>query len=115
MGDVPAFCRDLVLSDPVFHRGVAKPRKLLEFGEQQIQLVGNLRCKLVEIAIPRIAVVGGGEEQLRVIVQEHKPHIVDGGYLLGAELASSACSRARSRIAPPGTNLKIRVSSETLP
>src|SRR5262249_41233573 len=36
MGDVPAFCRDLVLGDPVFHGGVAKPRKLLQFGEQQI-------------------------------------------------------------------------------
>src|SRR5262249_1860325 len=86
VGDVPAFCRDLVLSDPVLHRGVAKPWKLLEFGEQQIQLIGNLRCKLVEIAIPRMAVVGGGEEQLCVIVQKHKTHIVDGGYLLRAEV-----------------------------
>src|SRR5262245_13371096 len=94
MGDVPAFCRDLVLSDPVFHRGVAKPRKLLEFGEQQIQLVGNLRCELVEIAVPRIAVVGGGEEQLRVIVQEHKTHIVDGGYLLRAEVGFQGLQQA---------------------
>src|SRR6185436_4208344 len=88
MGDVPVFCRDLVLSDPVFHRRVAKPRKLLEFGEQHIQLVGNLRCKLVEIGVPRIAIVGGGEEQFRVIVQEHKTLIVDGGYLLRAEVGS---------------------------
>src|SRR5262245_44699193 len=94
MGDVPAFCRDLVLSDPVFHRGVSKPRKLFEFGEQQIQLVGNLRCELVEIAVPRIAVVGGGEEQLRVFVQEHKTHIVDSGYLLRAEVGFQRLQQA---------------------
>src|SRR4030095_851910 len=92
--DVPALCGDLVLSDPVLHRGVAKPRKLLEFGEQQIQLVGNLRCELVEIAVPRMAVVGGGEEQLRVIVQEHKTHIVDGGYLLRAEVGFQRLQQA---------------------
>src|SRR5262249_26503619 len=39
MGDVPAFCRDLVLVDPVFHLRAANPRPAFAGGEDDIHLV----------------------------------------------------------------------------
>src|SRR5215831_10240745 len=77
MGDVPAFGRDLVLGDPVFHLWAANPRPAFTRGEEDVHLVGYLRREVIDIGIP-LAVVGSREEQLRVVVQEHETHVVDG-------------------------------------
>src|SRR5262249_22658099 len=77
MGDVPAFGRDLVLDDPVFHLWAANPRPAFASGEDDIHLVGDLRCEVIDIRV-KIAVVGSREEQPRVVVQEHETHVVDG-------------------------------------
>jgi hypothetical protein len=54
-----------------------KSRVPLGIAEQHIQRIGNLRREVVDIGVP-LVVVGGGEEQLGVVVQKHEPHIVDG-------------------------------------
>src|SRR6516165_10570970 len=77
MGHVPAFCCDLVLGDPVFHLRAANPRPAFTWGEEDVHLVGYLRREVIDIGIP-LAVVGSREEQLRVVVQEHETHVVDG-------------------------------------
>ena len=115
MGDVPAFCRDLVLDDPVLHLRAANPWPAFERREDDVHVIGNLRREVVDIGVP-LAVVGGREEKLRVVVQEDEAHVVDGANLRPArKLPSSNRSTARSRLAPPGANGAITVNSETLP
>src|SRR5262245_5062561 len=61
MGDVPAFCCDLMLDDPVLYLGAANPRPALACGEDDIHLVGDLRCEVIDVGVP-LAVVGCREE-----------------------------------------------------
>src|SRR5262249_30509690 len=79
MGDVPSFCRDLVLDNPVFHLWAANPRPAFARGEDDVHLVGDLRCEVIDIRV-KVAVVGSREEQLRVVVQEPETHVVDGAH-----------------------------------
>ena len=48
-----------------------------EIGEYQIHGIGDLRHEVVDISIP-LAIVRGGEEQLRVVIQEDEAHVVEG-------------------------------------
>ena len=115
VGDVPAFCGDLVLDDPVFHLRAVNPRPAFESREDDVHFVGYLRREVVDIGVP-LAVVGGREEKLRVVVQEDEAHVVDGANLVPAlKLPFSNRSTVRSRWAPPGANGAITVNSETLP
>src|SRR4030095_6467562 len=87
IGDVPCVRRDLVLDDPVFHLRAPNPRPPHGIAEQQIHSVGNLRREVVDVRVP-LAIVGGGEEQLRVVLQENEAHVVDRDHPLRAlELA----------------------------
>src|SRR4030095_15909936 len=52
IGDVPARCRNLVTDDPVLHRRAVNPRPSLAIGEQQVQVVGNLRREVVDVGVP---------------------------------------------------------------
>ena len=45
--------------------------------------VGNLRHEVVDVGVP-LAIVGGGEEQPRVVVQEHEAHVVERADRVGA-------------------------------
>src|SRR5215469_285507 len=77
MGDVPTFCRDLMVSDPVFHLGTVNSRPAFPKRKEDVQFVGNFRHEVLNVGVP-LAVVGSGEEQLRVVVQKHETHVVDG-------------------------------------
>src|SRR5262245_5080764 len=77
MGDVPAFCRDLMLGDPVFHLRAVNPRPAFPARKEDVHFVGNLRHEVLDVDVP-VAVIGGGEEQLGVVVQKHETHVVDG-------------------------------------
>src|SRR5262245_27725400 len=76
MCDIPPFRRDLVLDDPVFHLWAAYPRPAFARREDDIHLVGDLRCEVIDVGV-KIAVIGRREEQLRVVVQEHESHVMD--------------------------------------
>src|SRR5262249_52164559 len=67
---------DLELCDPVFHRRAVNSRPPHAITEKQIQFVRDLRREVVDVGVP-LAVEGGGEEQLRVVVQKYEAHIVD--------------------------------------
>jgi hypothetical protein len=86
IGDVPAIGRDLVLHDPVLHRWAVNSRPPHTITETHIQFVRDVRREVLDVGVP-LAVVRGGEKQLRVIVQEHKPHIVEGGDPVRVEVA----------------------------
>src|SRR5215831_12562510 len=77
MGDVPTFGRDLMLSDPVFHLGTANSRPAFPGRKEDVHFVGDLRHEVLDVGVP-LAVVGSREEQLRVVVQKHETHVVDG-------------------------------------
>src|SRR6186997_723507 len=67
VGDVPAFCRDLVAGKVVFRLRAANPRPAFECTIHEIQVVGNLRREVVDIRIP-LSVEGRAEEQLRIVL-----------------------------------------------
>ena len=76
-----------VLDDPVLHLRAVNPRPAFASRENDVHFVGNLRREVVDIGVP-LAIVGGGEEQLRVVVQEDEAHVVKGANLLpSAEVA----------------------------
>src|SRR5215471_12254386 len=115
MGDVPAFCRDLVLGDPVFHLWAANPRPAFTRGEEDVHLLGYLRREVIDIGIP-LAVVGSREEQLRVLSRNTKRMSwTVPTRSVSSKLPFRNCSNARNRAAPPGANGAIKVNSETLP
>src|SRR5262249_45275186 len=106
MGDVPACCRDLMLLDPVLHLGTVNARPAFPSRKEDVHFVGDLRHEALDVDVP-VAVVGGGEEQLRVVVQKHNTHVVSAADPLrvvevaipqlqqGAQSRSSAtCERA---------------------
>src|SRR5215469_10963746 len=76
MGDVPTFCRDLMVSDPVFHLGTVNSWPAFPKRKENVHFVGDLRHEVLDVGVP-VAVVGSGEEQLRVVVQKHETHVVD--------------------------------------
>src|SRR4029078_10260860 len=59
--NIPAFRRDLLACEVVFHLWAVNPRISLAIAEQQINGVGNLRREVFDIGVP-LAVVSGGEE-----------------------------------------------------
>ena len=67
-------------------------------------VIGNLRREVVDIGVP-LAVIGRGEEKLRVVVEEHEAHVVDGADLVGV-CASRVQHAARIRFAPPGNEFQ---------
>src|ERR1043165_6494387 len=50
-------------------------RPALEIAKDQIHRIRNLRHEVIDISIP-VAIVSGGEKQLRVVVQKYEAHIV---------------------------------------
>ena len=83
MGDVPAFRRDLVLDEVVLRVRMANAGPAVPGGVDDVQVVGNLRHEVVDVGVP-IAVKGRGEEQPRVVVEEHEAHVVEGADLVRA-------------------------------
>src|SRR6188472_4384978 len=97
VGDVPTFCIDLVTGEVVLRARAANPRPAFESTIQDIQIVGDLRREVVDVGIP-LAVEGGAEEQLRVVVQEHEAHVVEAADLVRAvEVASQQLQLTRCR------------------
>src|SRR6185295_7930651 len=76
----PAFCRYLVLNEIVFCSRVADSRPAFPGRVHQIQIIWNQRDEVVDVGVP-IAIEGRGEEQFRVVVEEHEPHVVERTYL----------------------------------
>jgi hypothetical protein len=74
--DIPMRSGDLVLHDIVLHlwRGDSGPA--LRLGKDHIKQVGDQRGEIVDIGVP-VAVVGGSEEQLGVVVQKYKAQIME--------------------------------------
>src|SRR6185437_2795131 len=52
-------------------------RPPFDIAEDQIHGIGNLRHEVVDVSVP-VAIVSGGEEELRVVVQKDEAHIVEG-------------------------------------
>src|SRR5262245_5265542 len=57
MGDVPAFCRDLVLGDPVFYLRTVNARPAFPGRKENVHFVGDLRHEVLDVDVP-VAVVG---------------------------------------------------------
>src|SRR6185436_1560794 len=77
IGHEPAFGRDLVLDEVIFRSWAANPRPAFPGGIHKVEIVWNQRDEVVDICVP-IAVEGSGEEQFRIVVEEHEPHVVEG-------------------------------------
>src|SRR6186713_3166941 len=67
VGDVPAFGVDLVAGEVVLRLRAADPRPAFEGAVQDVEVVGDLRREVVDVGVP-LAVEGGAEQQLRVVV-----------------------------------------------
>src|SRR5882724_372030 len=80
LGDEPTFCRDLVLNEVIFRPWVANPRPAFPSRVHEVEIVWNQRDEVVDINIP-IAVERSGEEQSRIVVDEHEAHVVEGADL----------------------------------
>src|ERR1041384_1113443 len=50
-------------------------RPALKIAKDQIHGIGNLRHEVIDIRVP-IAVVSGGEKQLRIVIEKDEAHIV---------------------------------------
>src|SRR5712671_1201299 len=77
IGDIPEVRRDLMPRDVVLHLRTAHARPTLRIAELEVQDVRDLRGKVLDVDVP-VAIVGSAEEQLRVVVEKHEPHVVDG-------------------------------------
>src|SRR5262245_47127362 len=73
--DIPGVGRELVLCDVVLHGGATDPRPAFTVAEHHVELIGNMRCEVVDIRVP-IPVICRGEQDLRVVVEEHVAHIM---------------------------------------
>src|SRR5215467_8903842 len=100
MGDVPANRRDLVFGNPVLYLGAANAWPAIACREEDVQAVRNRRREVADVGIP-LAVVGSGEEQLRVVVQKHEAHIVDGADPV--RVAEVAVAQFQQRAQPLGS------------
>src|SRR5262245_38100537 len=69
IGNVPGVGRDLVLDEPVLDVRMVDPRPPLEVAEEDVHRRRDLGHEVVDVGVP-LAVVRGGEEQLRVVFQE---------------------------------------------
>src|SRR5262245_39604702 len=83
IGDVPAFGRDLVLDEVILRAWTANAGPAVPSRVDDVQIVRNLRHKVVNIRVP-IAVEGGGEEQPCVVIEKHEAHGVEGPDLVCA-------------------------------
>src|ERR1700733_6004549 len=81
--DVPAFRGDLMLDEVILRFWTANAGPAVPRGVDDVEIVGNLRYEVVDIGVP-IAAVGRGEEQPRVVIEEHEAHGVEGADLVGA-------------------------------
>src|SRR5262249_31494805 len=52
MGDVPTFCRDLMLSDPVFHLGTVNSWPAFPKRKENVHFVGDLRHEVLDVGVP---------------------------------------------------------------
>ena len=100
LADVPAFCRDLVPGEVVLRLRAANPRPAFPRRVDDVQVVGDLRHEVVDVGVP-VAVEGRGEEQLRVVVQEHEAHVVEGADLVRA--VEVAVQQLQERAQPLGS------------
>src|SRR6185312_983982 len=82
-GDVPGIGGDLVLNEPVLYVRVVNSRPSLEIAEHQVHGSRDLCHEVVDIGVP-LAIVGGGEEQLRVVIEKHEAHIVERADYVGS-------------------------------
>src|SRR6266849_663189 len=89
IGDVPEVRRDLVFRDVIFHLRTTNARPSFGIAELEVQDVGDLRREVLDVDVP-VAIVGGAEEQLRVVVQKHEAHVVDGADLVHEFIANAA-------------------------
>src|SRR6516164_10038071 len=80
--DIPGAGRDLVLCDVVLHGGATYARPAFTVAEHHVELIGNLRGKVVDIRVP-LAVICRGEQDPRVVVEEHVAHIMHAADPIG--------------------------------
>src|SRR5262249_27287575 len=74
--DVPGVGRELVTDEKVLNVWVANSWPSLDVTKEQIHGRRNLRYEIIDVGVP-FAVVGSGEQQLRVVVEEYEAHIVE--------------------------------------
>src|SRR5260221_10386178 len=102
IGDVPEVRRDLVARDVVFHLRATNARPPFGVPELEIQDVGDLRREVLDVDVP-VAVVGGAEEQLRVVVQEDEAHVVNGADPVHELIANAAVQNLQKAAQPLGS------------
>ena len=90
VGNVPSLGCDLMLGNKVFYRWAVDSRPTLDIAEQQIHCIGNLGHEVVDVGVP-FPVVGGGEEQFCVFIQEDEAHIVKGANGISAPKVAFQC------------------------
>src|SRR5262245_35576621 len=100
IGDVPAFCRDLMFGEVILRSWAANARPAVPGGVDYVEIVGYLCHEVVNVGVP-IAVKGRGEEQPSVVVEEHEAHGVEGADLVGA-LREVAPQQPQERPQPLG-------------
>src|SRR6266404_2371867 len=76
IGDVPEVRCNLVARNVIFYLRATNSRPTLGIAKLEVKDVGNLRREVLDVDVP-VAIVGSAEEQLRVVVQKHEPHVVD--------------------------------------
>ena len=99
MGHIPSFRRDLVFDQIVFRPGIANPRPALPSRIDQVEVVGNLGHKIVDVGVP-IAVETGGEQHSGVVVQKHEAHVMETAHLVS--LVEVAAQQLQERTEPLG-------------
>ena len=104
------------LTSQSFTFGLVNARPALEVAEEDVHRRGNLRHEVVDVGVP-LAVVRGGEEQLRVVVQEDEAHVVKRADHVGAaEVAVQRVPAIREVVSLRLSQAEgCAVSSETLP
>jgi hypothetical protein len=100
MGDVPALSRDLVFRDIVFRLGAANSRPAFPRRVDDVEVIGNLRNEVVDVGVP-VAVIGCGEQELRVVVQKHETHVMETAHQV--PLVEVAAQQLQERAQPLGT------------
>src|SRR5581483_3572095 len=81
ISNVPTFGRDLVLDQVVLCSRTANAGPAVPRGVDNVQIIRNLRHEVVDIGVP-IAIIGRGEEQPCVVIEEHEAHSVKGADLV---------------------------------
>jgi hypothetical protein len=88
--------------DEVFDLRATNPGPTLDIAELEVEDVGDLRREVFDVGIP-VEIVGSAEKKLRVVVQNHEAHVVDGANHIHHFFANAAVKNLQKSAQPLGS------------